>query len=123
MQSDNLSVEKSPFLSSPKAIYPAIMSDPDVPLIEKSQSRLEDDAIFLMFAGTDAPSQTSAITLFHLINNPEKYQKLKDELLAAIPDVKAVPSLYQLEQISYLVSIMLCPEYGVRANFLAYRCN
>ncbi|KAJ5755047.1 hypothetical protein N7533_004590 [Penicillium manginii] len=102
MQSENLSAEKSPFLSSPKAIYPAIMCDPNVPLIEKSQSRLEDDAIFLMFAGTDAPSQTSAITLFHLIDNPAKYQKLKNELLTAIPDMRAVPSLHQLEQIPYL---------------------
>lgn len=106
MQAENLATEKSPFLDSPKAIYPGILSDPDIPLIEKSQSRLEDDAIFLMFAGTDAPSQTSAITLFHLINNPAKYQRLKNELLTAIPDAKAIPSLYQLKQISYLVSII-----------------
>lgn len=110
MQSGNLSAEKSPFLNTQKAIYPAVMADPDIPLLEKSQSRLEDDAIFLMLAGTDAPSQTSAITLFHLINNQTIYQRLKDEVLAAIPDVTHVPSLQELEQIPYLVSIRWCSD-------------
>lgn len=80
------------------------MADPAVPLVEKSQSRLEDDAIFLMLAGTDAPSQASAITLFHVLDNPEKYQRLRDELLVAIPDVTDIPSLEQLERVPYLVS-------------------
>jgi hypothetical protein len=96
--------EKGPFLESSKAIYPAIMADPNVPLLEKSQSRLEDDAIFLMMAGTDAPSQTIAITMFHILNNLAVYQKLKGQLFAAIPDVRATPCLSQLEQIPYLVS-------------------
>jgi hypothetical protein len=97
-------LEKGPFLQSEKAIYPGILADPNVPLLEKSQSRLEDDAIFLMMAGTDAPSQTIAITMFHILNNPAVYQKLKEELFAAIPDVTVSPSLSQLEQIPYLVS-------------------
>jgi cytochrome P450 len=88
----------------PKAIYPAILANPDVPLLEKSQSRLEDDAIFLMFAGTDAPSQTIAITMFHILNNPRIYQRLKNELFAAISDITTAPSLDQLEKISYLAS-------------------
>ncbi|KAJ5151304.1 uncharacterized protein N7482_010556 [Penicillium canariense] len=99
-QSASRIIEK-PF-EMPKAIYPAILANPDIPLLEKSQSRLEDDAIFLMFAGTDAPSQTIAITMFHILNNPRVYQTLKNELLAAIPDVETVPSLYELEKISYL---------------------
>ena len=105
MQSDNLSAKKGPFMEEPQAIYPAIMTNPDIPLIEKSQSRLEDDAIFLMLAGTDAPSQTSAITIFHLLNNPATLQRLKSELLAAFPDVKSTPSLHQLEEVPYLVSV------------------
>lgn len=105
MQSENLSAEKSAFSNTPKAIYPAILADSSIPLIEKSQSRLEDDAIFLMLAGTDAPSQTCAITLFHLLNNPSKYQQLKTELLTAIPDLKKIPTLRELEQIPYLVSV------------------
>jgi len=57
-----------------------------------------------MLAGTDAPSQTCAITIFHLLNNPSTYRRLKSELLAAIPDSKEIPTLRELEQIPYLVS-------------------
>ena len=93
-----------PFLkTSSNAIYPAILANPDVPLLEKSQSRLEDDAIFLMLAGTDAPSQTLTITMFHILSNPTIHQRLKEELFAAIPDVTVTPCMDQLEQIPYLV--------------------
>ncbi|KAJ5568242.1 hypothetical protein N7450_010728 [Penicillium hetheringtonii] len=102
IQSENLSAEKTAFSNTPKAIYPAILADSSIPLIEKSQSRLEDDAIFLMLAGTDAPSQTCAITIFHLLNNPSTYRRLKSELLAAIPDSKKIPTLRELEEIPYL---------------------
>ena len=99
-----------PFLKTSNAIYPAILANPDVPLLEKSQSRLEDDAIFLMLAGTDAPSQTIAVTMFHILKNPTIYKRLKEELFAAIPDVTAAPCVDQLEQIPYLVcgGVMPC---------------
>lgn len=104
MQSIDNSTEKLPILKTPKGIYPAILADQKIPLLEKSQTRLEDDAIFLMLAGTDAPSQTLAITMFHILNNPATYQKLKLELFAALPDVSGTSCIDQLEQLPYLVS-------------------
>lgn len=53
-------------LKTPKAIYPAILADQEVPLLEKTQPSLEDDAIFLMFAGTDASSQE--IFLYYIVS-------------------------------------------------------
>ncbi|KAJ5628200.1 hypothetical protein N7490_010428 [Penicillium lividum] len=104
MQSNDQVAEKGRFLDDPKAIYPAILANPEVPLLEKSQSRLEDDAIFLMLAGTDAPSQTLAITMFHILNNPATYQRLKEELFAFLTDVTVTPSIDQLERIPYLTA-------------------
>lgn len=102
-----------PFLKTSNAIYPAILANPDVPLLEKSHSLLEDDAIFLMLAGTDAPSQTIAMTMFHILNNPTTYQRLKEELFAAIPDVTATLSLDRLEQIPFLVCGGVVPFFQV----------
>lgn len=104
MQSTDDSRDKLAYSEEPTAIYPTILANPEIPLLEKSQARLEDDAIFLMLAGTDAPSQTLAITMFHIIYNPATYQRLKEELFAALPDLNASPCISQLEQIPYLVS-------------------
>ncbi|GIC87843.1 cytochrome P450 [Aspergillus udagawae] len=86
----------------PTAIYPAILADPLVSASEKSSARLEDDAMFLMMAGTDAPSQAMAISIFHILNNHAVYKKLKAELFTNIPDVASMPTVGSLEQLPYL---------------------
>ncbi|KAE8381597.1 benzoate 4-monooxygenase cytochrome P450 [Aspergillus bertholletiae] len=88
----------------PMAIYPTILADPDVPESEKQSRRLEDDAIFLMMAGTDAPSQAIAITMFHILNNPRVYQKLKEELFENTTEWNTIHTLSQLEQLPYLTA-------------------
>lgn len=95
--------EKPLSLAAPPAIYRAILADPEVPQSEKDPRRLEDDALFVMMAGTDAPAQVIAITLFHVLNNPQVHEKLKAELLSGILDVQTVPSLRVLEKLPYLV--------------------
>jgi cytochrome P450 len=104
-----------PFVKTSNIIYPAILANLDIPLLEKSQSRLEDNTIFLIFTGTDAPSQTIAITIFHILNNLTIYQKLKKELFAAIPDITATLCIDQLEQIPYLVygNVISCLLYYI----------
>ncbi|KAL3476651.1 cytochrome P450 [Aspergillus californicus] len=93
-------------LRATSAIYPAILSDPTVPQTEKDQSRLEDDALFLMMAGTDAPAQVLAITLFHIIHSPEVHKELKRELLSGIPNMQTMPSLHDLEKLPYLSAVI-----------------
>lgn len=69
---------------------------------EKDLERLRQELTFLMIAGTDAPSQVMAITLFHLLWNPETYQKLKDELDEAFP-VLSDADWTKLKSLPYLV--------------------
>ncbi|KAE8340490.1 hypothetical protein BDV24DRAFT_151855 [Aspergillus arachidicola] len=95
-------VSKNGYATASTAVYPTILADPDVPASEKESSRLEDDAVLLMIAGTDAPSQATAITFFHILNNPKVHEKLKVELFKNIPEVGTVPTIYQLEQLPYL---------------------
>lgn len=101
-----------------KAIYPAILANDKVPPSEKETKRLQDDAIFFMLAASDAPSQALAITTFHILDNPEVLQRLKDELFSAFPDVTSIPSLDELEPLPYLVRKSHLPSHksGAEAN-------
>ncbi|CAI7578735.1 unnamed protein product [Penicillium pancosmium] len=86
-----------------RSMYPNILADSEIPQSEKELTRLEDDAIFLMMAGTDAPAQAIAITLFHVLNNPNVYDRLKEELFT-IPDSNKVPTLEQFQHLPYLTA-------------------
>jgi hypothetical protein len=97
-----------PHVGTARSIYPNILADSEVPQSEKELKRLEDDAIFLMMADTDAPAQALAITLFHIVNNSNVYDRLKEELLT-IPDPNTVPTLQQFKKLPYLVSSDLFP--------------
>jgi hypothetical protein len=103
-----------------KAIYPTILADPEVPESEKDLSRLQDDAIFLMVAGTDLPAQALAITMFHILNNPKVYQKLKEELFSGIPDINTTPTLEELERLPYLVSWLYDTIFNCYPNSTLY---
>ncbi|KAJ5682378.1 hypothetical protein N7462_005543 [Penicillium macrosclerotiorum] len=91
---------------SPGAIYPSILADPDVPPSEKRLRRLEDDAIFLLMAGTDAPSQALAITMFYILDNHKVYQTLRSELSSELKNIAITPTLKQLEQVQYLSAVV-----------------
>jgi cytochrome P450 len=79
-----------------------ILSNEKVPSTEKELERMADELKFLIIAGSDAPSQVMAITLFHLLWNPETCQKLKAELDEAFP-VVADADWTQLKNLPYLV--------------------
>ncbi|KAJ5603009.1 hypothetical protein N7537_005965 [Penicillium hordei] len=72
---------------------------------EKEFDRLDNELHFLIFAATDAPSQVMAITLFHLLWNPETYQKLKDELDEAFP-VLSEADWTKLKSLPYLAAVV-----------------
>lgn len=88
-----------------KAIYPAILENEKVPEEEKEFHRLADDAIFLMIAGTDAPAQALAITLFHVLRNPEVHGRIRAELDDVWKEASTAPGLTALEQLPYFVGI------------------
>lgn len=100
-----------------KSIYPTILRNEKVPTNEKELDRLADDAIFLIIAGTDAPAQALAITMFHILNNPQVYRRLKDELNKTLPGVSGPTSLSALERLPYLVMNLTCPTMVIDANW------
>jgi cytochrome P450 len=86
-----------------KSIISSVLSNEKVPAYDKGLKRLKHELHFLMLAGTDAPSQALAVTMFHLLWNPEPYKKLKEELDEAFP-VLADADWNKLKSLPYLVS-------------------
>ena len=87
-------------------ILPAIAASSKVSTEEKDLRRMTDEATFLMVAGTDAPSQVLAITMFYMLRNTEVYWKIRNELETAFPDPLGTMSWNKLERIDYLVSAL-----------------
>ena len=66
---------------------------------------LRDEALLLVFAGTDTTSNTLAVGTTHILGNPTIHTKLVEELIAVWPDLHAKPRYEVLESLPYLVSI------------------
>ena len=86
-----------------RAIYPAILDDEKVPEDEKKFSRLTDDAIFLLLAGTDAPGRALVMNLYYILQHPEVYERVRAELCASWTDASTEPRLTTLKQLPYFV--------------------
>jgi Cytochrome P450 len=83
--------------------YRSILPDAES-LYEESQS--------LLFAGTDTIGATLMHGSFYILNLPDVYGRLKEELYAAWPDLETVPSLSisDLEKLPFLVCHFIeCP--------------
>jgi len=79
------------------------LRDSDLEPEEKSASRLADEALILVAAGSETTSVTLAVLTFYLLTTPQVLQKLTTELDAAIPDAQSPPPLQELEHLPYLV--------------------
>jgi len=76
-----------------------------LPPQEKTIDRLMDEGLILIGAGGETTAQTLAVLTFHLLNNPDKLEKLRKELVKAMPDRNVLLPWQKLEQLPYLVSI------------------
>lgn len=85
-------------------IFSQLMHNQTLPLKERTLDRLTNDAKFLMFAGTDAPSQVLAITMFHVIRSPLVCQGLREEMKDRTTHSQDELCLNMLEKLPYLVS-------------------
>lgn len=71
-----------------------------------SAGSLYEETQALMFAGADTTGNTLMLGTFHLLKSPELYQKLKEELRSAWPDLAEQPPLRELEQLPYLDAVI-----------------
>jgi len=72
-----------------------------------SAGSLYDEGQALMYGGADTVGNTLMVGTFHLLKQPEKLQKLREELLTAWPLLSGDgPTLRDLEKLSYLNAII-----------------
>lgn len=74
-----------------------------VPLRERTLSRLQDEGLILLAAGTETTARALAVCAFHLATNKLVMQKLRLELKDVMPSPNAHASWAQLERLPYLV--------------------
>jgi cytochrome P450 len=70
---------------------------------EKRPDRLLQEGMTLLFAGGETVAHSLSHIMFHLLDNPEIYSKIKRELDEATPMGETIPSLHTLERLPWLV--------------------
>lgn len=83
--------------------------DSSLPASEKTTARLSDEAAGVVGAGIQTTKWALVVTFFHIIDNPQVLQRLRQELRSAFPDSRNTPSLSELESLPYLKA---CTEEG-----------
>ena len=72
-----------------------------------SLTSLRDEALLLVFAGSDTTSNTLTLATMHILSNSEVHDRLNRELLKAWPELASRPRFEALEDLPYLVSLCL----------------
>ncbi|GKZ27267.1 hypothetical protein AbraCBS73388_004042 [Aspergillus brasiliensis] len=97
------------------AIYPTIVEDEQIPESEKEFSRLADDAIFLLLAGTDAPGRALVMTLYYILRHPGVHERVRAELCTSWTDSSTEPGLTTLRELPYFTAVL---KEGLRLSAL-----
>ena len=101
--------DKSSDYGRPNVIH-QMLDSPDLPALDKSEFRLALEIRTFVGAGTETTGNTLSVTTYHLLANPQKAQRLKEEVQDA-QRKSPTPLKYQdLLQLPYLVSSV--PNFG-----------
>ncbi|KAJ5401161.1 hypothetical protein N7465_011650 [Penicillium sp. CMV-2018d] len=92
-------------VSVPKGTLFHALLDSKLPPEEKAPGRLSQEVFTVISAGGETTAKNLTTITFHLLNNPDKLQRLRDELSRLDPDGTA--TLVEYETMPYLTSVML----------------
>ncbi|KAJ5937807.1 cytochrome P450 [Penicillium verhagenii] len=82
------------------------LSHTSVPVRERTLSRLQDEGLILLAAGTETTARALAVCAFHLATNKLLMQKLRSELKDVMPSPDSHPTWAQLERLPYLTAVV-----------------
>lgn len=91
-----------------------MLRDSDLPLEEKSISRLCEEANVLIGAGSETSAKALTHTIFYLSTNPDILRHLREEIKDVMPDATTVPRWSVLEQLRYLTAVV---TEGLRLSY------
>jgi cytochrome P450 len=91
-------------------VFSALLES-SLPPEELSVTRLQHEAISVTGAGIETSIRALSLASFHILANPAVLQRLREELITAIPTPEDPPSLDELGKLPYLSA---CIEEGSR---------
>lgn len=97
-----------------RTIFHELLASPDLPEEDKRMTRLIDEGMTVIAAGSNTLSWFFKTIFFHILANPSVLARLKAELEDAIPNAMDIPTLLQLEQLPYLDAVI---KEGFRLSF------
>ena len=86
-------------------IFQEILSS-DLLSKEKTLARLQDKSVNLVGAGIYTVKWAVSITTFYVLSTPEILHHLRSELDKAQLDIETLPTLKELEQLTYLTAVI-----------------
>lgn len=78
----------------------------NLPPQELSVTRLQQEAAGLIGAGIGTTTSSLTLASFHILDNPEIFRRLRQELEEVFPDLTKPPILTQLERLPYLTAVI-----------------
>lgn len=96
------------------------MLDSKLPPHELSQQRLQDEAVSVVGAGFETTRWALTVQSYSILANPCIYERLRQELIDAIPDPKCIPAWVELQKLPYLSA---CIEEGLGLPLQAQPCS
>ncbi|KAG6356274.1 hypothetical protein INS49_015661 [Diaporthe citri] len=73
-----------------------------LPPEERTIDRMTDEGMTLIFAGTETTGRTLAVTMFHVLNNREYWERLRKELADAVPECLGQNYQFSITEINQL---------------------
>ncbi len=78
-----------------------------------TKEHLISEAIVMIVAGTDTTASALAVNLHHLLQQPEVYRKLQDEVRTVMPKLDSRPAIQDLDALPFLDA---CIKEGLRIS-------
>lgn len=78
-----------------------------------TKEHLISEAIVMFVAGTDTTAAALAVTLHHLLQQPDNYRKLQDEVRTVMPALDSRPTVPELDALPFLNA---CVKEGLRIS-------
>ncbi|KAK5130696.1 hypothetical protein LTR08_001726 [Meristemomyces frigidus] len=88
------------------SIFYELRDSPILPPLEKTASRLQDEATLLVMAGTESTAKSLAIATFYLLSLPDVFEKLRSQVSAAKKQTNGALSLSAMPTLRYLSAII-----------------
>lgn len=101
---ETIKVHENPDKRKPEdeTIFTALLN-PELPAAERTADRLQDEALFLLQAGSETTGQALGVTIFYVLRDQAILQMMKEELTPIMPDPSVHPTMADLQALPYFV--------------------